>query len=268
MISCLVTGCRQRTSMRSADPNGAPTSGLASIACLECRCMMAPSVATHGSASSRMFQTSDRVPPGTRTRAISGTASAASNQCQAWATTTASTLASPSGIRSAVPASTAAPGTAAASCSRIAREGSTAVTVSPASTSERVSLPVPAPRSSTLLARRGTSHSTADGGYSGRPRWYWSAAAPNDDACSSRDQRLVAPCLVIPHAAPISSQLARCPRRSSPMMSARHVSMAAIAAVSRARPSSPPPPATRRAVSVATSSTLISATGGNIRCFP
>lgn len=82
-MSRRVTGCRQRTSIRSGGPNGAPTSGLASMACRECRCMIAPSVATHGSASSRMFQTSDRVPPGTRTRAISGTASAGSNQCQA-----------------------------------------------------------------------------------------------------------------------------------------------------------------------------------------
>jgi hypothetical protein len=59
--------------MRSGGPNGAPISGLVSMACAECRCMIAPSVAAHGSVSSRMFQTSDRVPPGTRTRAISGT---------------------------------------------------------------------------------------------------------------------------------------------------------------------------------------------------
>ncbi len=154
------------------------------------------------------------------------------------------------------------------------REGSTAVTFSPASTSERVSLPVPAPRSSTRLARRGTSHSTADPGYSGRPRWYWPAAVPKDDACSRRDQRLVAPCLVIPHAAPISSQLAAGPRRSPAMISARPVSIAAIAAVRRARPSSPPPPATSRAVSCATSlreslteSSTESLTIGNICCL-
>ena len=47
------------------------------------------------------------------------------------------------------PASGVAPGTAAASCASISGSGSTAVTRCPSATSERVSLPVPAPRSTT-----------------------------------------------------------------------------------------------------------------------
>ncbi len=86
-----------------------------------------------------------------------------------------------------------------------------------------------------------TAPQTADGGYSGRPRWYWSAAVPNDEAWTRRDQRLVAPCRVIPHAA-------------------------AIAAVRRASPSSPPPAATCSAVSFAVLFAA-SSTSGNICCL-
>ena len=76
-----------------------------------------------------------------------------SNQWNAWATVTASTEPSPSGIASAVPSSTSTPGTARPSCSRIAATGSTAMISAPDGTSSRVSLPVPAARSQHRRAR-------------------------------------------------------------------------------------------------------------------
>ena len=104
------------TSNRSMSENGAPTRGLS----LWARCsgrwwMIRPSSATQGSRSSRMFHSSPSGPPGARTRATSGTARSGSIQCHAWATSTASTAPSSSGISSAVPASARVPGKTLAS---------------------------------------------------------------------------------------------------------------------------------------------------------
>ncbi len=116
--------------------------------------------ATQATVVSRVFQTCARVPPGRCTRAASAEARASSNQCQACPETTRSALASGSGIASADPIRADAPGTARRSWSSMPSDGSTAVTSSPRATSERVSLPVPAPRSTTVRAPGGTSQST------------------------------------------------------------------------------------------------------------
>ncbi|GIF13846.1 hypothetical protein Ate01nite_38780 [Actinoplanes teichomyceticus] len=131
------------------------------------------------------------MPPGRSTRAISGIARRGSTQCQAWAITAASTQASGSGMRSADPACTATPGTAATSCSRMGADGSTATTSRPAATSCSVNLPVPAPRSRTVRAGSGAAQATACGGYGGRPRRYACAAAPNEAACRARVWSLI-----------------------------------------------------------------------------
>ena len=55
------------------------------------RCRSSEKAATQGSDSSRSFHSTVRRPPGRSTRAISADAAAGSNQCQAWATVTAST---------------------------------------------------------------------------------------------------------------------------------------------------------------------------------
>jgi hypothetical protein len=65
--------------------------------------MIAVRRATQGTLSSRMFQTRPSTPPGRSTRAISADAATGSTQCQACPRTTASTLASGSGRRSADP---------------------------------------------------------------------------------------------------------------------------------------------------------------------
>jgi hypothetical protein len=65
-------------------------------------------------------------PPGRSTLAISGIAEAGSIQCQAEATTTASTEPSGSGMRSAVPSCASASGQPARSTSIIRGSGSTA----------------------------------------------------------------------------------------------------------------------------------------------
>ena len=67
--------------------------------------MICDSSATHGTDSSRRFHTSATPPPSRRTRSISASAVSLSNQWNAWATMTASTEASGSGIASAVPSS-------------------------------------------------------------------------------------------------------------------------------------------------------------------
>src|SRR5919199_272306 len=95
--------------------------------------------AISGSDWSRQFQTRPSRPPGRRTRWISASARSPSNQWNAWATVTASTAPSGSGISSAVPASARTPGSDASSALRIASTGSPATTLAPAATSSRVS---------------------------------------------------------------------------------------------------------------------------------
>ena len=92
---------RPRRRARSP-PSGAATS-LRSIDSVPSASSL--SCATHGSRSSRVFQTSASRPPGRSTRAISRNAGPWSNQWNAWATATTSALASASGIASAPPSS-------------------------------------------------------------------------------------------------------------------------------------------------------------------
>ena len=108
-----------------------------------------PSRRSHGV----VFQSSARPPPGLSTRAISSRARRPSNQWNAWATQIASALASASGMRSAVPSSARAAGAARVSCSLIAASGSIAITSSKRGIRARVSLPVPAARSTTTDRR-------------------------------------------------------------------------------------------------------------------
>ena len=120
------------------------------------------------SESSRRFQTSAIVPPGRSTRAISASAGSGSNQWNACPAVTASTLASSSGSASAVPATTSAADATLASTDRISASGSTAITRAPVSSSGRVSLPVPAARSTTVRpgpsASRRRRNAIASGG--------------------------------------------------------------------------------------------------------
>jgi hypothetical protein len=91
------------------------------------------------------------------------------NQWNACPTVTASANPSANGIDSAKPDTASV-----AMCARISSTGSTAITRAPVGTSARVSLPVPAARSTTTLpaaiASRSTSQETAAAGYSGRTR--------------------------------------------------------------------------------------------------
>lgn len=107
------------------------------------------SPATHSTSSSMTFHRPASTPWGARTLAISGPATAMSNQCMALPATTASTDPSGSGIDSAQPRRARTSGSARRSSASIAGSGSTATTSAPVSTSVAVSLPVPAPRSST-----------------------------------------------------------------------------------------------------------------------
>ena len=116
-----------------------------------CQRMIRLISATQAVCSSRSFHRIASPPWGFSTRAISWNAASASNQWNAWATVTTSTDASGSGIASAVPSTTWAVGTVARACSRMPSTGSTAVTVAPSSTRRRVSLPVPAARSQTVV---------------------------------------------------------------------------------------------------------------------
>jgi hypothetical protein len=90
------------------------------------------------------------------------------NQWKASATNAASTDRSASGMRSAVPVSASKPGSRRRSSESIAGEASTAITRPTSATNSRVSLPVPAARSSTALAEfkpsSRTSSSTTPGG--------------------------------------------------------------------------------------------------------
>ena len=104
------------------------------------------------------------VAPGRRTRAISRRAGPWSNQWKAWAAVTTSALDAGSGMSSAPPSTTVAPGAAARRCAIISGSGSTAVTRWPSAASDRVSFPVPAPRSTTSRGVSPASHRTASSG--------------------------------------------------------------------------------------------------------
>src|SRR5436305_1482955 len=138
--------------------------------------------AVSGSSDERRLKTTASTPPGRSTRWISGNARDPSNQWNAWAAVRASAAPSAKGIDSAVPSTTSMPGTRPTSSSRMPATGSTAMTVAPVRTSRRVSLPVPAARSTTVRPARRSSCSarkpTAAAGYEGRPRSYASAAGP------------------------------------------------------------------------------------------
>ena len=179
--------------------------------------MIAERRAIHGSRSSREFHTSaSRPPPVRRTRAISGSATAWSNQWKACPQVTTSADTSDSGIDSALPASAVTPGRAASSSARISASGSTAVTRCPRATSPRVSFPVPAPRSTTSHGASPASQRTASSGYPGRPRSYASATFANEDGGPRRSSR----CTTIgPQRTPHSSRrvvLRRCRQLSEP----------------------------------------------------
>src|SRR3954449_11119857 len=129
-----------------------------------------------------MFQSRTSAPRGRRTRAISATDSPDANQWNASAEKTASTSASRAGIASPLPSLASASGTTSCSTSSIAASGSTAITRANRATSARVSLPVPAPRSSTDAAGPSTSSATtrssSSSGHPGRPSSYSRAVRP------------------------------------------------------------------------------------------
>src|SRR5204863_3268367 len=105
-------------------------------------------------------------------------------ECQrnAYAETTAAHSSAPRGIPSPGPASASAPGPTSSSTARMASSGSTATTRAKRGTSDRVSLPVPAPRSSTAASGPSpsseTTRSSSSSGHSGRPSSYSRAARP------------------------------------------------------------------------------------------
>ena len=113
---------------------------------------------------SKKFHTSATCPPGLRTRAISGIATSWSNQWKACAAMTTSTLRSLAGIFSAPATLALTSGTRSCSTASISGSFSVAKTAWPRSTICRVSLPVPAPTSSTILASPSSNHATASAG--------------------------------------------------------------------------------------------------------
>src|SRR5262245_48157962 len=142
------------------------------------------------SSSIPMFQRSTSAPPGRRTRAISATDSADANQWNASAEKTASTSPSSAGMASPLPRRASASPTTSSRTPSIAASGSTAITFANRRTSERVSLPVPAPRSSTTSPRSNPSsaetRSSSSSGHSGRPSSYSRAVRPNASGGASR----------------------------------------------------------------------------------
>ena len=134
----------------------------------EIRWIASPRARTHATLSSRTLNTSAARPPGRSTRCISDSARMASNQWNACATTMASTDALGSPIDSAVPSTVSTPGAVSSSLARIASTGSIARIRAPDGPRRRVSLPVPAPSSSSVRpgARPSvaTIASTASGG--------------------------------------------------------------------------------------------------------
>src|SRR5438105_39494 len=129
-----------------------------------------------------MFQRITSAPRGRSTRPISATDLSDANQWNASAEKTASTSPSARGISSALPRRASAPGTTSSSTPSIAASGSTARTRANRRTSDRVSLPVPAPRSSTSASGRSprseTTRSSSSSGQSGRPSSYSLAVRP------------------------------------------------------------------------------------------
>src|SRR5205085_7390242 len=158
------------------------------------------------SSSIPMFQRITSAPCGRSTRAISATDSSEANQWNASAVKTASTSSSPSGIHSPRPASASAPGTTSSSTARMASSGSTATTRAKRGTSDRVSLPVPAPRSSTAASGPSpsseTTRSSSSSGHSGRPSSYSLAARPKaSGGASLGDTRQQERALLLDHLA-------------------------------------------------------------------
>jgi len=128
---------------------------------LDLRLLISASPATQPTRSSSTFHSPARTPPGLSTRAISGSARSMSNQCIACAASTASRLASGSGISSALPGTERTAGIARRNSASICGSGSTAVTSAPRLSSVAVSLPVPAPRSPTRTGCRSRTGSSA-----------------------------------------------------------------------------------------------------------
>src|SRR5262249_53186774 len=116
-------------------------------------------------------------------RPLSPPVSALASQGKASAVKPASTESSATGIDSARPASASAEGTTSSSTPRIASSGSTAITRSNRRTRSRVSLPVPAPRSTTVApgpsSRSAATRSISSTGHAARPSPYSRAAFPN-----------------------------------------------------------------------------------------
>src|SRR2546423_1203161 len=137
-----------------------------------------------------MFQKTTSAPCGRSTRTISASAAGVANQWNASPEKTASTTPSSRGIASALPGRASAPGTPSSRTASIASAGSTATTRSNRGTSARVSLPVPAPRSSTAASgrspRSATIRSSSSSGQSGRPSSYSRAVRPNASGGASR----------------------------------------------------------------------------------
>ena len=128
---------------------------------LDLRLLISASPATQPTRSSSTFHSPASTPPGLSTRAISGSARSMSNQCMAWPASTASRLASGSGIASALPGTERTAGIARRNSASICGSGSTAVTSAPRPASVAVSLPVPAPRSATRTGWRSRTGSSA-----------------------------------------------------------------------------------------------------------
>lgn len=172
MSAARVIGRAQCQVRDASSPKGAATSGPPSASSCSAWLPLVISVsrATHGTDSSRMFQTRPSTPPGRSTRPISADAATGSTQCQACPSTAASALSSGSARCSAVPTSVWMPGSAFRSASSIAASGSTAITSVPCSAvisaTTRVSLPVPAPMSTTRgwAPAGSSSHATASAG--------------------------------------------------------------------------------------------------------
>ena len=109
--------------------------------------------------SGRRFQTSASAPPGRRTRWISASAAGPSNQWKAWPTVTASALVV--GQRDRLGRAVERAGRGGTDRARISATGSTAITSQPSAASGRVSLPLPAARSTTVRpARRSSSRAS------------------------------------------------------------------------------------------------------------
>ncbi len=165
-------------------PGPAATSGLPTISA------SSSSQASGPVSSPQTCQPSPSQPPGRSTRAHWAPARVVSNQCQAWATSTAS--ARPSGRASSSAGLATTSTRAATSAGRSARdrrsaasmpsEGSTATTWWPKPARVRVAFPVPAPISMTRrdcpAGGEPMSQSTVASGHGARTRSYADATSP------------------------------------------------------------------------------------------